>query len=49
MQLLPHRSPPRYGKWTGSAETPKCVGNPCRLPEIPGGGGKYIGNGGNYR
>lgn len=37
-----------FGEWTGSAETPKCVGNPCEILEIPG-GGRYIGNGGNYR
>eukprot|EP00095_Tigriopus_kingsejongensis_P012469 maker-scaffold323_size206388-snap-gene-0.11 protein:Tk12469 transcript:maker-scaffold323_size206388-snap-gene-0.11-mRNA-1 annotation:"von willebrand factor type egf and pentraxin domain-containing protein 1" len=37
-----------FGEWTGSAENPKCVGNPCKLQEIPG-GGRYVGNGGNYR
>ena len=49
-----HRAGPEkrrcwYGEWSsGTGEEPKCVGNPCRLAEI-GGGGRYIGNGGNYR
>ena len=48
-----HRAGPEirrcwYGEWTGSAETPKCVGDPCKLRPIAG-GGRYLGNGGNYR
>jgi len=27
-----------FGEWSGSAEEPKCVGNPCELVDIPGGG-----------
>ena len=38
-----------FGEWTGSAETPKCVGDTCELPAIGGSGGKYLGNGGNFR
>ena len=38
-----------HGDWAGGgAEAPKCVGKPCALPFIPG-GGRYLGNGGNYR
>ena len=37
-----------YGDWSGGASSvfgmPKCVGNPCNLPEISGTpGGQYIG------
>ncbi len=42
-----------FGEWSGGSSTgfglPKCVGNPCELPEITGGEGKYIGSGGSYR
>ena len=46
------KGPPRlrcwYGEWSGGASSvfgmPKCVGNPCNLPEISGTpGGKYVG------
>lgn len=38
-----------YGDWSGGSSSvfgmPKCVGNPCTLPEITGTpGGKYVGN-----
>ena len=35
-----------YGEWSGGSVfgMPKCVGNPCNLPEISGTpGGKYVG------
>ncbi len=57
MPLLLRNGPARlrcwFGEWSGGSSTgfglPKCVGNPCELPEISGGEGKYVGSGGNYR